>query len=779
MPHHQGDQHDEHARFRRIESVFAQLCDLPREQPEAIEEHLARLTNADADLAREIRAMLDLDRLANPALDRPAIRIDAGDEPIPETLGPYTILGVLGEGGMGVVYEAQQHTPKRRVALKVIRDRVLHDKIRKRFRREADILAKLSHPGIATIYESGVTDDSRTPYVAMELIEGEPITRYADTHGLSSEQRAALLLEVCHAVGHAHDAGIVHRDLKPANILIDRQGQPKVLDFGIAQDLRPDQQTLSAQTADQTITQPGQLLGTLQYMAPEQVDDAHGGASARTDVYALGLIAFELLTGQRPHSDRASSVYELIRAIRDDEPRSLGAVDRSLRGDLETIIAKALERDPQRRYEHAGALAEDLRRFLAHQPIAARKPGAWYQLRKFSQRNPLLVGSVAAIMIVLSVALVLIANALRIANTQRVQAQAQQHAQELTARFVTEDLLSAGNPDFGGDAGISLLQAMRLASDKIPERFADAPAAEAAISFTMGDQFRLMNDFDKAKQHLQRSVEISKSLPELHIDALLNRYNSLIDIYTDIDDLDTATALAHEADALMKTHPELSPTIRIDTLVQHASILYYKRDLDNAAAIFQQAVDLGAQAAPHYNGTVDAATALAMVYTSLRRFERAQDMHLRGIALRIATNGPEHPATLQAQDNLGVHYLMSGQPGKALDLLQETLATRMRVFGPEHNKTHLTRGLIGRSYLEQADLPAAETHLLPAYDGLVKLLGPEHRYTLVMRDLLHRLYTQWGKPDRAARFAPITTPQPKDSTSASQRIAAPSGAGAP
>jgi serine/threonine protein kinase len=745
----------ERSRFQRVESIFTELSATPPEDPGAIERRLIELAEGDQSIIDEVSAMLDLDRTQSNILDQPAIEIDPrefDDHDLPDSIGRYTITGVLGEGGMGIVYEAQQQSTNRRVALKVIRTRSIQDKIKRRFQREAEILAKLNHPGIATIYESGTTEDNRTPFVAMELVEGVPIHHFCRDQATSIEQRVQLLIKVCRAVAYAHSIGIVHRDLKPGNILVTEQSEPKVLDFGIALDLELDERTMISQT--------GQLLGTLQYMAPEQVDRSAKESSTTTDVYALGLIAFEILTGKSAHAGRDSSMYELVRSIRDDDPDTLGTHDRALRGDLETIVAKALAREPERRYPEAGALADDLERFLSNKPIEARPPSTWYQLRKFSQRNPLLVGSVAAIMLVLVVAIVLISNALRIANQERTIAQQQQHAQELTARFVTEDLFAAGNPDFDGDASISLLDAMRDASDKIPQRFEGAPEAEAAISFTMGDQFRLMNDFEKAEKHLLRSVELSKDLPDLHIDLLLNRYNSLIDLYNDIDDLDTALALVQEAEDLMATHPELSDTIRIDTLVQHASLLYYTRDMDQSAEIFQRAVDLGEKSAPEYNGTVDAATALAMVYTNLKRYDEARAMHKKGIEMRINTLGPEHPATLQAMDNYSIQLFRDGNHEEARSLLEDVLEIRLRVFGDEHHKTDLTRALIGRTMILEGNYEQAEPILLDAFDGLTETLGPDHRYTLVAKSLLHDLYTKWEKPELAANYTANPDGQP-------------------
>jgi serine/threonine protein kinase len=736
-------------RFVRIEMIFATLCELPSDAPDQIEAKLIELCEGDESIEHEIRAMLQLDREASVIVDEPAFAIDLNHEPqtpIPERIGPYEIIRVLGEGGMGIVYEAQQQSPARRVALKVIRDRMIHSTLRARFQREAQILAKLNHQGIATVFESGITEDHRIPYVAMEYIDGVPITSYSESNQLSVEDRAKLLVKVCEAVGHAHTMGIVHRDIKPNNIIVDHHGKPIVLDFGIALD--------TGLTEHTAMTQTGQLLGTLQYMAPEQIDRSHAESAPQTDVYALGLIGYELFTGRNPHASDGSSMFDLIRMIRDDEPETMGAVDRALRGDLEIIIAKALAREQDRRYINATEFARDLERFLTLQPILARRASTWYQLRKFSRRNPVLVGAFASVIFILCVAIVLIADALRTATQDRQIAQEKQRAQELTALFVTEDLFSAGNPNFGGDSEISLLDAMRQASDKISDRFGESPEAEADISYTMSDQFRLMNDFDKALFHMERCVQISREIPDLPIDELAGRYLVLIDIYNDIDDLDKALELMIETRAMLDSSDQASPGIRIDALVQHASLLYYQRDIEGSGQLFKEALILGEQFAPGHNGTVDAATALAMVYTSLEQYDEAEDMHKLGIEMRKATNGPEHPSTLQAMDNYALQLFLTEEFEVARALLEDVYSIRIRVFGPDHNKTILNRALVGRTYMELGDFEQAERLLHGAYNDLSGLLGADHRYTLVTKGHLHTLYIKWDKSDQAELFKP-------------------------
>jgi hypothetical protein len=291
---------------------------------------------------------------------------------------------------MGAVYEAEQDNPRRTVALKVLRAGLTSDFLLKRFAREAQILGRLHHPGIAQIYEAGLAEDGR-PFFAMEFLRGLPPDEYARLRCLTIPARLELLARVCDAVQHAHDQGVIHRDLKPANILVDEAGQPRVLDFGVARATDADLQVTTART------QAGQLLGTLGYMSPEQVTGDPDALDRRSDVYALGVILFQLLANQQPYHLEQLPLPEAARVIREQEPSRLGSINAACRGDVETIVAKALEKDPARRYQSAGELAADLRRHLNHEPIRARPPSALYQLRKFARRHKALVAALLGI----------------------------------------------------------------------------------------------------------------------------------------------------------------------------------------------------------------------------------------------------------------------------------------------------------------------------------------------------------------------------------------------
>jgi predicted Ser/Thr protein kinase len=418
----------------RAWAVFDQLADVPAEERETV---LRAACGDDLALRAEVDRLLALDDrlapaeaqagfLASPLLRRPG-PADRAPEPtppqgtprLPDHVGRYRVLRLLGEGGMGTVYEAEQDDPPRTVALKVIRPGLDSTELRKRFAREARILAQLRHAGIAQVYDTGATEEGQL-YLAMEFIRGLPLGEYVRLHGLIPRARLELVARVCDAVQHAHEQGVVHRDLKPANILVDESGQPKVLDFGVAQ------ATNGGLVGSTAHTRTGQLIGTVGYMSPEQVAGDPHAVDVRSDVYSLGVILYELLAERLPYHFERLPIHEVVRMIQEVEPSLLGSVNREFRGEVETIVAKALEKDKTRRYGSAGELGADLRRYLAHEPIRARPASAWYQLVKFARRHRALVAGTAAT--VAALVLGLVGTILFAIGEARQRAQAEQNA---------------------------------------------------------------------------------------------------------------------------------------------------------------------------------------------------------------------------------------------------------------------------------------------------------------------------------------------------------------
>jgi len=302
---------------------------------------------------------------------------------MPTEIGRYKILGIIASGGMGVVYEAMQEAPRRRVALKVIKAGAASEMALRRFDFEAQILAKLRHPNIAQIYEAGTWESEQgpAPFFAMEYIPGrQPLIDHAQKSNLSLKERLELFIKICDAVHHGHQKGVIHRDLKPDNILIDSSGEPKIIDFGVARATDADLAVTTMQTT------MGQLIGTLQYMSPEQCDADPDRIDTRSDVYALGVIMFQLLSGKLPYDLRRQAIHEAIRVIKEQRPDSMSTINMTLKGDVNTITMKALEKERDRRYQSAAELSGDIHHFLNSEPIIARPLSMSYQLTLFTKK---------------------------------------------------------------------------------------------------------------------------------------------------------------------------------------------------------------------------------------------------------------------------------------------------------------------------------------------------------------------------------------------------------
>jgi eukaryotic-like serine/threonine-protein kinase len=646
---------------------------------------------------------------------------------LPATIGRYRILCLLGEGGMGAVYEAEQESPQRTVALKVIRAGFADGEMLRRFETETQALGRLQHPGIAQIYDAGTAETpfGKQPYIAMERVRGDTLLLYCDQHKLTVPQRLELMAKICDAVQHAHQRGLIHRDLKPANILVGEDGQPKILDFGVARLTDSD-----AQATRQT--NMGDIIGTLAYMSPEQVSGDPDEIDTRSDVYALGIILYELLAGKGPYAI-GRQIHEAARAIREDEPTMLSVVNRSFRGDIETIVGKALEKDKMRRYGSAAELAADVRRHLHDEPIVARPPSTIYQIEKFARRNKMLVTGVAAVFVVL--ALGVVASTWEAVQARRAQRKAQQETAIAQAvnDFLQNDLLGQASAynQAKPDPNITVRKVLDRAAQNIGGKFGRQPEVEGAIRDTIGKTYTDLGLYPEAHQQLERAVQLERATSGV---------NSAVAIQTllHLEDAEEAggqyaQAEGHAREALATSRHALGPDnpTTIVAMNRLTSVLDYSGKYEEAEPLAKEAVAtsqrvLGAES----RGTLSSMHFLAIIEYEMGKNVEAETLNSQILAVQMRTLGPDHPDTLSTMNNLAAAYGAENKHAQAAELEEKLLAIRARVLGPEHPDTLDVMANLGFDYRgeQKFDLALALDEKTLAIQK--RVLGPEHPLTL-------------------------------------------------
>ncbi len=693
----------------------------------------------------QLDVLLDAGQAGSSAPDRAAAfghdRLDEVDS-VPASIGRYAIIRLLGQGGMGRVYLAEQEQPRRHVAVKILRHALAGERARQRFAFEATALGRLEHVGIARIYDAGTADvvgpanarrvlASDQPFMAMEFIEGQNLTQYAGAKKLELRQKLTLMASICDAVHYAHQNAVIHRDLKPANVLIAVDGQPKVIDFGVARAMDADVRLTHVQS------DAGPLIGTLAYMSPEQIEGNPRAVDALCDVYALGVMLYQLLAGRLPYNLERRPCHAAILAIQQDEPGALGVFDRRLRGDVETIVLKALRKDKRQRYDSAAALAEDIRRFLRHEPIAARAPSATYRLSKFARRNKTLVGGGLAVFVALVAGMVT-------TLSMYFRAEEQRHQTEQVARFQETQLSGIDAATMGVKLRADLLTRARAAAERSKRSPEEVEGRIAELEQLIAD-----TDFTGLALNALDTTVFQRALAAIDNEfadpaagesgttgkgqALIRArlLQSLAVTMRELGLVDGALRAQEEALAIRRyelgdDHPDT-----LNAIGNMGTLLHYQGKRAEAELFHREALEkrrrvLGAESAE----TLESINNMGSLLQAGDNLDAAEPYFREALETSRRVLGGEHPITLQSLNNMGVLRQAQRRPGEAEPFLREYLDISRRVLGEEHPYTLKAFNNMGYLLQSQGRLAEAEPYLRETLEKARRVLGDDHSRTL-------------------------------------------------
>ncbi|MGA8631621.1 MAG: serine/threonine-protein kinase [Terracidiphilus sp.] len=669
-------------------------------------------------------------------------------------IGPYQLLEVIGEGGMGQVWLAEQKSPvRRRVAVKLIKAGMDTREVVARFESERQALALMDHPAIAKVFEAGSTPTGR-PYFVMEYVAGMPITAFCDKHRLTLRQRMELFILVCDGVQHAHQKAIIHRDLKPSNILvseIDGKPMPRIIDFGVAKAIS---QRLTGGTM---FTQLGTVIGTLGYMSPEQADSAGEDIDTRTDVYSLGAILYELLVSALPLDLNQLAYDEVLRRLRDQDAlrpstrvRTLGessaiaaknrgadtpTLARQLRGDADAITLKALDKDRNRRYASASDLADDIGRYLHDEPVRARPPSAAYRTRKYVRRHRLGVAMAAAGLLLLVGFSVAQAVELRRISRERDRADRMRERADRISQFMTK-MFKVSNPSEARGNTVTAREVLDQASQQIGNGLNNDPELRARLIGTMAQTYSGLGLYGRAQALSQQALDIEQ--------PLLGPQNRLT-LATESELAQDIRAQGHLAEAEQSLRATLSAQQKalgpddpdtIATMDRLGYALSNEAHHVEAEAIFRQTLAAERRTlGPADAQTLNTLNELAQSLTVQGRYTDADQIYTELIAAQRQSLGADHPATLLSMEHAAENLTEEGRYSEAEKLENEVIAAQSRVLGPDHPQTLRTETFLAVTLTKEGHYAEADKLQTQVIAAKRRVLGTSHASTLQSMEL--------------------------------------------
>jgi len=685
----------------------------------------------------------------------------------PEVVGNYRIIQKLGVGGMGEVYEAEQIKPiRRKVALKLIKWGMDTKQVVARFENERQALALMNHSNIAKVFDAGATEKGR-PYFIMECVKGIPITEYCDKMRLDNRKRLELFTQVCDGVQHAHQKGIIHRDIKGSNVLVmiqDEKPVPKIIDFGVA---KATAQRLTERTV---FTEMGQLIGTPEYMSPEQAEMTGLDIDTRTDVYSLGVLLYELLVGVLPFDAkelRSAGFDEIRRKVREDEPQKpstrlttpgfdttratrnrktdLSTLTKQLKGELDWIAMKAMAKDRTQRYASVSELAADIGRYLRHEPVLAGPPSAVYRLRKYVKRHK--VGVAAAALVILAMIIGITGTSIGLVKATKAEKKAREEAE--TAQQVSDflvELFKVSDPGEARGNSITAREILDKGAGKIDKELDAQPRIQSRLMETMGRVYRNLGLYTQAAPILEKSLSLKRrvySEEHLEVATSLHTLAVLYDTQGKYQEAESLfrQSLAIKEKILGQDHLDVAKSFNSIAVVclnqgkHEEAETYFQRSL----AIKEKNLN------PDHPNIGITLINLGIFYHQHNKFGKAEPFLKRALSISEKALGLDHPDVAASLNNLGSLYEDMGKREEAEPLYERSLAIWEKALGPEHSDVGIVLHNLANLYRDQGKYNKAEPYYLRSLAIFQRALGEEHPYVAYSFRECANLYRDQGK----------------------------------